>query len=60
MADSTSPPPPALTGGAPAGRRGAEYALQICEALALEHAVSITHLDLKPQNLFLTRRETSS
>ena len=36
-------------------RRAAEYVMQVCEALALAHAASITHRDVKPENLFLTR-----
>jgi eukaryotic-like serine/threonine-protein kinase len=37
-------------------RRATEYVMQVCEALALAHAASITHRDVKPENLFLTRR----
>jgi serine/threonine-protein kinase len=37
-------------------RKAAEYVMQVCEALALAHAASITHRDVKPENLFLTRR----
>jgi serine/threonine-protein kinase len=29
--------------------------MQVCEALAVAHAASITHRDVKPENLFLTR-----
>jgi serine/threonine protein kinase len=36
-------------------RRAAEYVMQVCEALAVAHAHSITHRDVKPENLFLTR-----
>jgi serine/threonine-protein kinase len=36
-------------------RRAAEYVMQVCEALAVAHASSITHRDVKPENLFLTR-----
>jgi len=36
-------------------RRAAEYVMQVCEALAVAHAASITHRDVKPENLFLTR-----
>ncbi|HYQ14514.1 MAG TPA: serine/threonine-protein kinase, partial [Polyangiaceae bacterium] len=36
-------------------RRAAEYVMQVCEALAAAHAASITHRDVKPANLFLTR-----
>src|SRR6188768_4055480 len=36
-------------------RRAAEYVMQVCEALAHAHAASITHRDVKPENLFLTR-----
>ena len=36
-------------------RRAAEYLMQVCEALAVAHAASITHRDVKPENLFLTR-----
>jgi tRNA A-37 threonylcarbamoyl transferase component Bud32 len=32
------------------------YVLQACEALAEAHALGIIHRDMKPQNLFLTRR----
>jgi eukaryotic-like serine/threonine-protein kinase len=37
-------------------RRAVEYVLQACEAIAFAHAQNITHRDLKPDNLFLTRR----
>jgi hypothetical protein len=36
-------------------RCAAEYVMQVCEALAVAHAGSITHRDVKPANLFLTR-----
>ncbi len=36
-------------------RRAAEYVMQVCEALAVAHAASIIHRDVKPANLFLTR-----
>src|SRR5208283_1572939 len=32
----------------------AEYALHVCEALAMAHANGIIHRDIKPDNLFLT------
>jgi len=33
-----------------------DYALQICEALAIAHANGITHRDIKPENLFASRQ----
>ncbi len=43
-------------GGPLSVRRASEYVMQVCEALALAHAAGITHRDVKPENLFLTRR----
>src|SRR6188768_640237 len=42
--------------GALTVRRACEYVMQACEALALAHAAGIIHRDVKPDNLFLTRR----
>jgi eukaryotic-like serine/threonine-protein kinase len=42
--------------GALSIRRACEYVMQACEALALAHAAGIIHRDVKPDNLFLTRR----
>ncbi len=32
-----------------------EFAIQVCEALAVSHALGVVHRDLKPQNLFVTK-----
>jgi serine/threonine-protein kinase len=36
--------------------RAADFAMQLCEALAHAHALSIVHRDVKPSNLFITQR----
>jgi serine/threonine protein kinase len=35
-----------------------EYMMQACEALAVAHATGVVHRDVKPENLFLTKRAT--
>jgi serine/threonine-protein kinase len=42
--------------GALSAGEAALYVLQACEALAEAHGVGIVHRDVKPENLFLTRR----
>lgn len=37
-------------------RRAVEYVMQACEALSVAHAIGITHRDVKPENLFVTKR----
>jgi len=39
-------------------RTATEYMMQACEALAVAHAAGIVHRDVKPENLFLTKRAT--
>src|SRR5262245_22997954 len=44
-----------LESGALAARRALEYAQQITAGLAAAHEKGIVHLDLKPENLFVTK-----
>src|SRR5262245_42563495 len=44
-----------LERGALPTRKAVELAVQICQGLAAAHARGITHRDLMPENLFLTR-----
>ena len=38
-------------------RQAAEFALQMCEALAAAHARGVVHRDIQPKNLFVAERE---
>ncbi len=41
-------------------RRAVELVMQACEALAVAHSNGIVHRDVKPENLFLARRDDGS
>jgi Tol biopolymer transport system component len=44
----------AMGRGALPGKQAIEYAIQICQGLAVAHEKGIIHRDLKPENLFVT------
>lgn len=47
-------------GGALSVDLATEYVVQICEGMAEAHALGIVHCDLKPSNMFVTKRPDGS